>query len=167
MEMRNQFMPHKLSRSQCKWSVLEKEAFAIHFALQKLDYYLHNSQFVNRTDHKPLDYLLESPMQNKKIQLWALSMSDYNYTINTLLVLQIHVLICFQDIQTMLRKLQIIRISKKLKIRQSLMLMTICMRSMYLIPLSLNQNHLQTVICELMSHLKSMIVQKRCFLYEM
>ena len=48
------YLSHKLSRSQCKWSVVEKEAFAIHFALQKLDYYLHNSQFVIRTDHKPL-----------------------------------------------------------------------------------------------------------------
>ena len=34
-----------------------------------------------KTDHKPLKYLLESPMQNKKIQLWALSMSGYNCTI--------------------------------------------------------------------------------------
>ena len=75
------YLSHKLSRSQCKWSVVEKEAFAIHFALQKLDYYLHNSQFVIRTDHKPMKYLLESPMQNKKIQLWALSMSGYNCTI--------------------------------------------------------------------------------------
>ena len=63
------YLSHKLSRSQSKWSVVEKEAFAIHFALQKLDYYLHNSQFVIRTDHKPLKFLLESPMQNKKIQL--------------------------------------------------------------------------------------------------
>ena len=61
------YLCHKLSRSQCKWSVVEKEAFAIHFALQKLDYYLHNSHFVIRTDHKPLKYLLEGPMQNKKI----------------------------------------------------------------------------------------------------
>ena len=75
------YLSHKLSRSQCKWSVVEKEAFAIHFALQKLDYYLHNSQFVIRIDHKPLKYLLESPMQNKKIQLWALSMAGYNCTI--------------------------------------------------------------------------------------
>ena len=72
------YLSHKLSRSQCKWSVVEKECFAIHFALQKLDYYLHNSQFVIRTDHKPLKYLLDSPMQNKKIQMWALSMSGYN-----------------------------------------------------------------------------------------
>ena len=32
-------------------------------------------------DHKRLKYLLESPMQNKKIQLWALSMSGYNCSI--------------------------------------------------------------------------------------
>ena len=74
-------MSHKLSRSQCKWSVVEKEAFAIYLALQKLDYYLHNAQFTIRTDHKPLKYLLESQMQNKKIQLWALSMSGYNRSI--------------------------------------------------------------------------------------
>ena len=43
------YLSHKLSRSQCKWSVVEKECFAIHFGLQKLDYYLHNSQFVIRT----------------------------------------------------------------------------------------------------------------------
>ena len=75
------YLSHKLSKSQCKWSVVEKEAFAIHFALKKLDYYLHNAQFIIRTDYKPLKYLLEYPMQNKKIQLWALSMSGYNCSI--------------------------------------------------------------------------------------
>ena len=64
--------------SQCKWSTVEKEAFAIHFSLQKLDFYLHNAEFVIKTDRKPLKYLLESPMQNRKIQLWALSMAGYN-----------------------------------------------------------------------------------------
>ena len=34
-----------------------------------------------KTDHKPLKYLLESPMQNKKIQLWALNMAGYNCSI--------------------------------------------------------------------------------------
>ena len=54
------FLSHKLSRSQCKWSVVEKEGYAIFYALDKLDYYLHNAQFVIRTDHKPLKYLLDS-----------------------------------------------------------------------------------------------------------
>ena len=73
----------KLSRTQCKWSTVEKKAYAIHFALQKLGYYLHGAQFVIQTDHKPLKYLLESPIQNKKkkIQLWALSMTGYSCTI--------------------------------------------------------------------------------------
>ena len=76
------YLSHKLSKTQCKWSTIEKEAFAIHYALQKLDYYLHNARFVIKTDHKPLKYLLESPMQNKKIQLWALGMAGYNCTID-------------------------------------------------------------------------------------
>ena len=75
------YLSYKLSRSLCKWSVVEKEAYAIHFAFQKLDYYLHNSQFVIKTDHKLLNYLHESPMQNKKIQMWTLSLSGYNCTI--------------------------------------------------------------------------------------
>ncbi|KAK6167883.1 hypothetical protein SNE40_021812 [Patella caerulea] len=75
------FLSHKLSKSQVKWSVVEREAYAIHYALQKLDYYLHNAKFTIRTDHKPLQYLLESPMQNKKIQLWALGIAGFNCTI--------------------------------------------------------------------------------------
>ena len=75
------YLSHKLSKTQCKWSTVEKEAYDIHFALKKLDQYLHGAQFVIKTDHKLLKYLLESPMQNKKIQLWALSMAGYNCTI--------------------------------------------------------------------------------------
>ena len=72
------YLSHKLSKTQCKWSTIEKEAFAIHYSLQKLDYYLHNARFVIRTDHKPLKYLLESP---KKISLWALGMAGYNCSV--------------------------------------------------------------------------------------
>ena len=72
------YLSHKLSDTQTRWSTIEKEAFAIHYALQKLDHYLHNAEFTIRTDHKPLKYLLESPMQNKKIQLWALGIAGYN-----------------------------------------------------------------------------------------
>ena len=35
------YLSHKLSRSQCKWPVVKKECFAIHFAPLKVDYYLH------------------------------------------------------------------------------------------------------------------------------
>ena len=42
---------------------------------------MHNARFVIRTDHKPLKYILQSPIQNKKISLWALDMSGYNCTV--------------------------------------------------------------------------------------
>ena len=74
-------LSHKLSKTQCKWSTIEKEAFAIHYSLQKLDYYLHNAKFTIKTDQRPLKYLLESPMQNKKIQLWALGIAGFNCSI--------------------------------------------------------------------------------------
>jgi len=76
------FLSHRLSDTQRRWPTIEKEAYAIHFALQKLDHYLHNAEFVIRTDHKPLKYLLGSPMKNKKIQMWALNLSSYNCTID-------------------------------------------------------------------------------------
>lgn len=41
------FLSHK--------STVEKEAFAIHYAIQKLDHYLHNATFVIKTDHRPLN----------------------------------------------------------------------------------------------------------------
>ena len=48
------FLSHKLSPTQTRWPPIECEAYAIFYALQKLDQYLHNAQFVIKTDHKPL-----------------------------------------------------------------------------------------------------------------
>ena len=75
------FLSHKLSHTQTKWPTIEKECYAIYYALQKLDPYLHNARFVIKTDHKPLKHLLESPMQNRKVQLWALSIAGYDANI--------------------------------------------------------------------------------------
>lgn len=72
------FLSHRLSKTQQKWPTIEKEAFAIHYALQNLDHYLNGAEFKIKCDHKPLKYILDSPMQNKKIQLWALGISGYN-----------------------------------------------------------------------------------------
>jgi len=72
------FLSYKLSSSQQKWPTCQREMYAIRYALQKLDPYLHNAQFTIKTDHKPLKYVLESPMTNKQMQLWALELSNYN-----------------------------------------------------------------------------------------
>ena len=73
------YLTQKLSRSQCKWSVVEKEPYAIHFALQKLEYYLHNAQFVIKLITSHYNICLNHPCRTTKIQMWTLSMSGYNY----------------------------------------------------------------------------------------
>ena len=55
-----------------------KDLFAIFYALQKLDQYLHSLDFVIRTDYKPLKYIMYSPVQNKKIQHWTTNIHGYN-----------------------------------------------------------------------------------------
>ncbi len=49
------YLSHKLSKTQCKWSTVEKEAYAIHYALQKLDHYLHGAQFIIKTEPQTLE----------------------------------------------------------------------------------------------------------------
>ena len=78
------YLSHRLSYTQTRWSTIEKEAYAIYYSLQKLDHYLHNVEFTIFCDHKQLKYLLESPMQNKKVSLWALSIAGYNCKIQYL-----------------------------------------------------------------------------------
>ena len=72
------FLSHKLSQTQRKWPIVEKEAYAIYYALQKLDHYLHGAKFTIKCDHKPLKYLLTSEMKNRKVQMWAIAISGYN-----------------------------------------------------------------------------------------
>ena len=72
------YLSHKLSDTKRKWPIVEKEAYAIYYALQKLDHYLHGAKFRIRTDHKPLKYLLMSEMKNRKIQMWAIAISSYD-----------------------------------------------------------------------------------------
>ena len=57
------FLSHKLSPTQTRRPPIECEAYtnAIFYGLQKLDQYLHDAQFVIKTDHKPLKGLFESP----------------------------------------------------------------------------------------------------------
>ena len=51
------FLSKSLTAERLRWSVPEKEAFAIVFAFQKLEYILRDTYFVLRTDHKNLIYI--------------------------------------------------------------------------------------------------------------
>ena len=76
-----QYISHQLSSVQRRWATIEKEAFAVVYAITKLRPYLYGAEFVVLTDHKPLKSLFSSEMQNTKIQRWAVLLAEYGATI--------------------------------------------------------------------------------------
>ena len=76
-----QYVSHQLSGAQLRWATIEKEAFAVVYALKKLWPYLLGARFVIYTDHKPLKAFFSSPLQNVKLQRWAITISEYGAAI--------------------------------------------------------------------------------------
>jgi hypothetical protein len=76
------FASAKLSGAQLNWSTIEKEAYAIIYALQKFDYLVFGREIHLFTDHNPLQYLAISAPKSAKLTRWALSLSRYNMKIS-------------------------------------------------------------------------------------
>ena len=69
--------PINLSGPQLHWPMIEKEAYAIVYALKKLHAYLWGPDFEIHTDHKPLRSLFQSEIKNTKLQRLASQISEY------------------------------------------------------------------------------------------
>ena len=78
------FLSHKLSKCQIKWATVEKECYAIYYALERLHHWVSCSQIICKTDHAPLKYLLTSRFKNRKIASWQMTIAEYNIDIQYL-----------------------------------------------------------------------------------
>ena len=80
------FASKKLSQSECNYSQIDKEAYAIIFGVRKFSKFLLGRKFTIKSDHKPLIHLF-SPAKNipqmysARIQRWALYLSSFNFQI--------------------------------------------------------------------------------------
>ena len=72
------FASAKLSDVQQRWSTIEKEAYAIIFALNKFDFIVFGREIHLYTDHNPLQYITACTPKSAKLTRWALSLSRYN-----------------------------------------------------------------------------------------
>jgi transposase InsO family protein len=72
-----QYISHQLSSTQRRWATIEKEAYAVIYAITKLRTYLFGADFVVLTDHKPLKSLFTKEMANTKVQRWAVLLAEY------------------------------------------------------------------------------------------
>ena len=81
------YVSRSLQEAERKYSTLEKEALAIIFGVKKFHQFLYGHRFIIKTDHKPLEGLLNEkkgiPSQAApRIQRWALTLASYEYEIS-------------------------------------------------------------------------------------
>jgi hypothetical protein len=72
------FVSNKLTDTQCRWAVVEKEAYAIVYALEKFSTIVFNCRIVVYTDHNPLQYLTRCAPSSAKLMRWALHLNKYD-----------------------------------------------------------------------------------------
>jgi hypothetical protein len=72
-----QYVSHQLAGAQLRWATIEKEAYAVVYAIGKLRPYLYGAQFTVYTDHKPLSSLFTKEFNNTKIQRWGVLLAEY------------------------------------------------------------------------------------------
>lgn len=70
----------KLLPAQRNYSVMEKESYAIVWAIQKYEPFLYGRKFQLETDHQPLLCMQRSKVANGRIMRWALALQPYRFT---------------------------------------------------------------------------------------
>ena len=67
------------SQQRLKWTVPEKEAYAIYYSFQKLEYLIRDVQFTLRTDHQNLTFLTQAG--SRRVLTWKLAIQEFNFNI--------------------------------------------------------------------------------------
>ena len=70
------YLSKKLQKGEKHLSTIEKECWAIVYAVQKLKPYIWGRHFILCTDHSPLMWLKTMKAQNSKLMRWALILQD-------------------------------------------------------------------------------------------
>ena len=68
----------KLSEVQRRWSVIEKESYAVLFAMNKFGNITFGSRIDLYTDHNPLQYLVHGSPKSAKLTRWSLALQVHD-----------------------------------------------------------------------------------------
>jgi hypothetical protein len=74
------FASSKLNSTQRAWATIEREAYAVVYALKKFRYYIFGVEIVVFSDHNPLTYLNDCAPKSAKLTRWALALQEFNLT---------------------------------------------------------------------------------------
>jgi hypothetical protein len=73
------FISKTLTPVQQRWSTIEKECYAIHFACKQLEYLIHDTRFILFTDHRNLIYMNKN--SSSKVTRWKLDIQHFDFEI--------------------------------------------------------------------------------------
>ena len=74
----------KLLDRETQYSVIEKECYAIVWAVKKFMSYLYGREFVLETDHRPLVYLNTAKVANARLMRWALALQPFKFRLENI-----------------------------------------------------------------------------------
>lgn len=75
------FFSRKFNRHQANYSIIEKGALALIWALQHFEVYVSSGPVVVYTDHNPLTFLRSLKCPNQRLVRWSLFFQGYNLDI--------------------------------------------------------------------------------------
>ena len=73
------FVSQKFSGPATRWATVDQEAYAIVFAVKKLEPYLRGQKFIVQTDHKNLTYVLKSDVG--RVVRWRLLLQEFEFVV--------------------------------------------------------------------------------------
>jgi hypothetical protein len=75
------YASRKLNEREKKYSVGEKECFAIWWGVQRFHRYIYGRKFSLETDHCGLQYLRTMSPENPRVMRWSLGLQAYDYSV--------------------------------------------------------------------------------------
>jgi hypothetical protein len=72
----------KFSETERRYPIIEQEAYAIMFALERWQHYLLGREFVIETDHRPLVWIQAKKDCRGKLGRWSLRLAEFNFKVN-------------------------------------------------------------------------------------
>lgn len=75
------YLSKKLLPREQNIATVEKECYAIVWAVQRLQKYLYGREFIIETDHRALQWLKTMKSQNPRLLRWSLVLQEYRFTV--------------------------------------------------------------------------------------
>ena len=68
-------------KTQVKWNITEKEAYAIYKSVKKFTFYITRAKTMVFSDHKPLKNFFEGGMNITKLDRWSLELQEFDISL--------------------------------------------------------------------------------------